>query len=301
MNTLEVQLGKSSRTFVFPSGWNELSPRQLSKLIPLLPVLTSALARVKQEGLADIALKSFDSNLQALRIKALWVLLDLPWWNYPSQKAILSLYPDEMLSVLSAIDFLVLSPKRTTMPFTKVRAKGVTLVGPGDQLTAFTAEEYHFAHLKLTDLAKENEKENPDKDLLKTLTQQLCYVLYRPKGEERLHNSASADYKGDQRVAFNRFAWESQSRVFETVPVWKQKVIVWWFGQMNRLVQESHPRIFSGNEGESSSQGWLPIFRMLAKDPMRTQEVGSLKLSALLWELNEQIKEADRAKLKSLK
>lgn len=300
MNKLEIQLGKKSQAFNFPSDWDELKGRQLSKLIPLLPVLNHALSRLKKVGESSFLSRSLDANVQELRIKALWILLDLPWWNYKAQKTILGLYPDEVAPVLEAVDFLVTQPKRYKMPFERLKVKGTLYVGPGDRISALTAEEYHFALLKLQELAQANEKEDADELEVKRLTQELCFVLYRPKGKGPVFNPMDPQYKGDERIPFNRHGWELQSEVLSRVPFWKLQVIVWWFGQMNRMIQDAHPRIFGSGKGEKGN-GWLPIFRLMAKDPLKTQEIGNLKLGTLLWELNEQIKEADRVKSKNPK
>ena len=293
MNELRIEFeNKKDKLYRYPENWDELSDRQLHKLLPLLPKLYTAADNFKKAKGNAALLKIADSHLQHLRIKALYILLDIKWWHLRNRIAMGALYADELTEVLNTIDFILQAPNRVKAPFPYLAKK---YVGPDDGLKALTAEEYHFATLKMREIAQQSEAESPNKEALETLMRQLCFIMYRPKGKGPKHNPQHPDYCGDRRSPFNRHSLETLSTKLERVPFWKIQIIVWWFGQLNRKIQQAHPRIFSGSkEKEGNSKGWLTVFRALAKDPLKTQEIGRLRLSFLLFELGESLHESDR-------
>jgi len=304
MNKLEVQAeGEKNRVFFYPEKWDELTDKQLKKLLPILPSLYQAAANFKALKDKPQALKMADTHLQHLRIKAFWILLDIPLYKVYDRICIYSLFTDELIPLLDSIDFILQAPNRVKAPFPYLGGWGSSkIVGPDDGMKALTAEEYHFAMLLLNKISKANEDLKPRLTEIEALMRQLCFVLYRPKGKGAAHNPNSPYYKGDVRTPFNRFTLETQTKKLQNIPFWKVQIVVWWFGQLNRRIQKQWPRVFSGKrEDQGNSAGWLPIFRMLAKDPLKTEEIGSLRLSALLYELNESINEADRLKIKNAK
>jgi|GEM_PF-3242470 len=299
MNHLRFELGGKRDVILFPENWDELSTSQLHRLIPILSPMAKLANQLKGCQLGDPFIRQLDRRLQELRLKAFWVLLDLPWWSFKRQRLVWSIYPDELAEVLKCTDFLLKDPERTVEPFKRLKLRTSELIGPGDRLASITAEEYHFATLKLKELAEANEDKETSPQALRRLSEELAYVLFRPKGSGPKFKPEHIKYCGDQRETFNRSSWEHRSRHFRFLKEQDLKLIVWWFGQMNLQLQKSHPRIFRKKKGAANRYGWLPVFRSMAKDPLKTTEIGKLKLNLLLFELNESIEEADRIKSKA--
>lgn len=296
MNTVSIPFGNRVSYFHWPSSWDEIPPKNLRALLPIIKEELAAYSHYQK----DEDKEPVDLILQELRIKMLWKLLDLRWYQWRKKRAFLSLFADELSDLLNTTDFLLEKPQRNKPPFEVLIVGRLKLIPPGHALRNLSAEEFHFLGLhlkKLSDLKHQNLNE---KDLAlerAALQNEIVYALYRPKGKTPEHIPGHDKFCGDERMPFNRHNWETKARLVADVPTWKKELIIWWFSQILLRIQDSHPLIFS-KKGKSMANryGWLPVFRQLAKNPLQTQKIGGLKLSYLLYELNQLIEESDRLK-----
>jgi hypothetical protein len=296
MNTLRIPYHGKDSHFQFASTWDEIKPKTLHKLLPLIAE-AQLVFRIYQDSTDK---EAADLRLQELRIKIVWLLLDLPWYAFFKKRAFLSLFADELSDILDACDFLLEQPLRNTPPFSEIKVGRLRLIPPGDALQNLSAEEFHFLgnHLKKLSELKNSIASQKQKVLERAALQnEIAYALYRPKGKQPEQIKDKEEFSGDERIRFNRHNWEIKARIFQNVAPWKKELIIWWYSQLLLRIQASHPLIFTKKaESQANRYGWLPVFRQLAKNPLQTEKIGSLKLSYLLYELNQLIEESDRLK-----
>lgn len=296
MNTAIIPFRRGSFLLSWPSTWDEIPAKILRALLPLIKETQATFLLFQETQDSEPA----DLALQELRIKMLWKLLDMRWHHWRKKRAFLTLFADELSDLLNTTDFLLERPQRNKPPFAEFKLGRQTFLSPGHALQNLTAEEFHFLSLhlkKLSDL-KDSSLSDQAKALEKSALQnEIVYALYRPRGKKPAHRPSHEDFVGDERIPFNRHNWEEKARILNNLPTWKKELIIWWFSQMLLRIQEAHPLIFS-KKGKSMANhyGWLPVFRQLAKNPLQTQKIGGLKLSYLLYELNQLIEESDRLK-----
>lgn len=296
MNVATIPYNSKAYSFAWPSNWDEIQPHTLHVLLPIIKEAQAALILFQESKDPEPA----DLALQELRIKMLWKLIDLRWYDWCKKRAFLSLYADELSDLLNTTDFLLERPQRNKPPFEFLAVGRQKLIPPGHALQNLSAEEFHFLGLHLKKLSELKDRKLNEKDLAlerAALQNEIVYALYRPKGKIPEHIPGHHNFCGDERIRFNRYNWETKARLVADVPTWKKELIIWWFSQMLLRIQEAHPLIFSKKkEGLANRYGWLPVFRQLAKNPLQTEKIGSLKLSYLLYELNQIIEESDRLK-----
>lgn len=296
MNFATIPFRSRVHSFAWPSIWDEIQPQTLHALLPLIKEAQAALFLYKKSEDSEPP----DLVLQELRIKMLWKLLDLRWYHWRKKRAFLSIYADELSDVLNTTDFLLERPQSNKPPFDLLKVGRTKLIPPGHALQNLSAEEFHFLGLHLQKLSALKDADLGDKETAMeraALQNEIVYALYRPGGEKPKHKPNHDDFVGDERISFNRHNWEDRARILADLPIWKKELIIWWFSQMLLRIQEANPLIFS-KKGKSKANryGWLPVFRQLAKNPLQTQKIGGLKLSYLLYELNQLIEESDRLK-----
>jgi len=296
MNVLQIPFMRKVFDFYFPASWDQLSTKQLLKIIPFLPAWRKAYFHFEASTQLDKV--AADTVLQKYRLKALLILLDLKWWQIPLKRAFFSLYPDEVADVLECTNFLLEAPKRRKLPFTSLKVQGLKCVGPAEDLSNFTGEEFHFAWLSHHNYSEAVRNNQPADDHLNAL----CAVLYRPCGQSKIHNPDAPEFKGDARVPFVRFALEVNAKRWLKVDAEKKKLIAWWFGQLYVQIQKAHPDIFSSkNEGKANSLGWLPIFRSLSHTFLEHEQVAKQSIGMIFLELKEvkrKAREMERQKAK---
>ena len=290
MNVLQIPFRRKNFTLKFADSWDQLSTKQLLKLTPLLPGWRKAYFHFKASNqLSKIAA---DALLQEYRLKALLILLNLKWWQIPLKRAFYSLYSDEVADLLECTNFLLEQPKRKALPINEVLVKGLRCVGPAPDLSNFSGEEFHFAWMayhKYTEVLTEG---NPAEEHLNTL----CAVLYRPCGNSDLHNPNAAEFKGDARVPFVRFALEVSAARWQRVDPPVKKLIAWWFGQLYVQIQKAHPDIFSSkNEGKANALGWITIFRSLSTNFLEHDQVAKQSIGLIFLELKDVKRKAREA------
>ena len=296
MNFATIPYRSRVYSFVWPSIWDEIPAKTLHALLPQIKEAQAAFVIYEESDDREPA----DTVLQGLRIVILWKLLGLRWYHWLKKRAFLSIYADELSDMLNTTDFLLEHPQRNKPPFDVLKVGRTRLIPPGHALQNLSAEEFHFLGLHLQKLSALKDADLGDKETAMehaALQNEIVFALYRPPGEKPEHNPSHDDFTGDERIPFNRHNWEKKARILANVPTWKKELIIWWFSQMLLRIQEAHPLIFS-KKGKSLANryGWLPVFRQLAKNPLQTQKIGGLKLSYLLYELNQLIEESDRLK-----
>ncbi len=130
MNSLRIPFRGKVYHFQFASTWDELKPKTLHKLLPLIAETQAAFHIYQEDNYKEAA----DLRLQELRIKIVWLLLDLPWYAFFKKRAFLSLFADELSDILDACDFLLEQPQRNAPPFAEIKAGNLRLFTLGDAL-----------------------------------------------------------------------------------------------------------------------------------------------------------------------
>jgi len=292
MNKLTIPYKGRVHTYLFAEEWAEVPARMLPWLGKNIWPMVSLYRHLLQQIEDKDYLKSLttDTRLQVYRIELLTQLCNIGKWPFSSRnRAFYSLMADEVADVLSTTNFLLKSidAKR---PFKSFRWRFTRYYGPEELLNNITAGEFHFAEKAFVGAMQE------DKEALAML----CAILYRPKGKTGAHTPGHADFKGDVRLPFNRHEVEERAKRFTKLPgKYAYPVLLWFAGQRAAIIN-NYPEVFSGSGDGGSADGWLDVFRALAKNPLHFNEVTNMPLSFLLWELAKLDQDRRREELRRL-
>ena len=156
-----------------------------------------------------------------------------------------------------------------------VPAMSVYITGLEYQYATLHYQQYH-AHRK-------------DQDL-----HTLLAVLYRPSDLANSHNPRHPQFSGDQRRNFNPANLERDAARMASLSKALQSTILFYFSCSLQAVTESHPRIFTTkSDSKAKRLGWIPVFRSLAQNKLELEKVWNLRMSRLLFEINQVIAETD--------
>lgn len=293
MICLHVPYKNRDVAFDIAQTWDELRPRQLAWVARRRERWAQLFQMVKDlaEDASPETLLHLDNELQRLNTEVLTYLAG-------ARSSILgfrarawgSLYADEAAWLFPDIQYLFKANYRVVAPFPYLIARGKMLIPAADSLSNISGAEFHFA-----DRCFNNWKCGDPHAL-----DNLCAILYRPRGTESIHQEKSADFCGDPRATFNSRTIEQLAKRFRLVPKWKMEAIAAWYEGCRTRIVENNPDVFSLSGGGNSS-GFLDIFRALANDFNKIEDVGQKRLSLILYELNELESERRRQLLKKMK
>lgn len=279
MICLHVPYKRLNVKFNIPQDWNELTARQMAWVNKRRYKWAELFELVKESGEnADPStLLHLDNSIQKLNIEVLTYLSGASFSKLGLRSlAWASLYPDETAWLFPDIQYLFKSNLRTTAPFPYVRVFGRKWVPAADALNNVTALEFHFADLCF----------NQYKKGVPMALENLCAILYRPKGSGEVHKDGHRLFCGDIREPFNNNSIEAFGRKLRLVPRWRLEAIAMWYEGCRTRIVENNKDIFNSSS-ESSGMGWLPVFRALAGGVTSIEDVGKQRMSLLLYELNE--------------
>lgn len=285
MHKLEIKRKRRIYRFTFPSSFDELTADQLEFVIPHLPDWTGRYTKFRNSKYAGFKKTPLaDFHLQEARIQALVYLTGVyklkPWSR--RGKAFFSMYPDEVAEALKLLNWLFESPNRYVPPYPKLRIGFATWFPAADRLTNLSGEEFHFATRFY------QQYQNRDHAAL----DKLIAILYRPAGRGPAHHPTHPDYSGDQRLPFNRHHLDHLADKVSHLRDKQKLAILFWFGCCLHYYTTAYPQIFTkGNQQEASKEGWLPIWRAMAKGMLQTEEVAQKRLVMILYELREMQRE----------
>lgn len=298
MNTLSIPFLGRVFSYTFPSQYSELSAWQLRRIVPLLPRITRAYELSQQQESLALARES-DTELQKLRMAAFLILANLRPWQILKRLVLFSMYADEFEYVLRATNFLVTTDDYSFELPLKLRIKGRKLAGPGLHLRYLTGQEFHFASDRYQKLRNFRGDGSPSAAMERqALANELIYCLFRPE-DYKYAAPHSPVYRDDTREDYNRFALEKRARLMTRLDPRDRTVIIWWYNLQMQSVMAAYPRIFKKNKGKADRQGWLPVFRLLAKGLSEQDRIAEMRMGRLLYELDETIQENQRLLQKS--
>ncbi len=293
MNKLRIEVNNRQYHWHLPENFDELTSNQLQWLSFHLDAwrgILVAAANAKFTKSSDRG--QMELAAETIRIKVLIKLSGtdrLPRWSKKAQ-AFYIMEPDEVAQLLSLIDFVYKEPNRTLPPFKRLAIGWTYFYPPLAKMENLSAEEFHYAHL----FYKQWKEGDP------SALDMLCAILYRTKGKGAKHNPKKLDaFSGDVRTPLNAATLEQFAKEWKTVKQPKKMAIAIWWESFYLQTAKANPQVFTKAEGkENSGMGFLPVFRALAKDPLKIEEVAKMQLSLVLYELRESHREAKELKAK---
>jgi hypothetical protein len=288
MNKLTIPYKGRFYRFDFAGSWHEVPAHVLpwlgKHIWPMIDTYRELVEVSKANPPRDLELLLLDGRLQEHRIELLRRMCGVGRWPFSKKnKAFYSMLPDEVADVLATLNF-IFKKIELQQPFAHFGFWGYRYYGPRPGLENLSGAEFHFAELVFAKALTGDAK----------ALAELVAILYRPKGQGPKHNPESDDYCGDVRVPFNRFAVDARAKHFLALAdKVKYPLLLWYAGQRARIM-EGYPEVFSGSATEQAiNEGWLPIFRALAKDPLNFDVVAEKPLTFILWELTKLHQEAE--------
>lgn len=292
MNKLTIPYRGKFVRFDFAERWDEVPPSALpwlgKNLWPMAAAYRQLIACIQENKYLETIKQ--DVALQSMRIAVLKRLCGIGWWPFSRRnQAFYSMEVDEVADVLQTINFIF---KRIELkqPFGSFRFWGYSYYGPQEKLANLTGAEFHFAEMAFTKAIQGD----------KHAVAELCAILYRPKGKGNKHNPNHFLYTGDVREPFNRFSLDKRAKHFLGLGDKVLYPALLWFAGCRAAIIENYPEIFSKGSAEGNGNGWMDIFRALAKEPLHFEEIANKHLSFLLWELTKLDQDARRAELAKL-
>lgn len=282
-----IYKGKSYHWYL-PACWDEVTDKDMAWITPKLQDWKKqylAWVDAMEEGKADMA-KVYDALLQKSRIyilKKLCGISRIPWSR--TARAFYSMLPDEVADVLLQLNFIFTDLDRQLPTPYLFKHKGKYYHNPGKDFQLITGGEFHFADKYYASYLEHGRLEDLD---------QLVAILYRQRGKGPEHQPGHEKYCGDLRRPFNKNRIELDAATLATLPLSTKVTIFFWWQCFRQQLQLSWKDIFSQERTKKAQKGngWIPIFRTLSKHPLQFEAVAELKLSLLLMELRESMREA---------
>ena len=258
MKTVEI----NKRIYLVPETWNELTGKQLIRVMEIL----------YSDQPADMAL------LQLFRI-----VTGMSWFRF-------FMCPlDQKAEFLDLAYFLINESNLTRNVLTNFD----NLYGPDDDFNNITGEEfvfsedYYFKSFSISD-------EHTARVIHEEWLNRLVAVLYRQK--KRGYDLARNE-DGDPRRPFNQNICEYNAK--HIVSKWPKAVklaIFTWYEACRKQLIESNPDIFSGG-GEQAKYGLISVMRVIAEGGIHGTFEQVQKMYVKMWmvELNEKYEESKRA------
>jgi hypothetical protein len=205
------------RTYAMPEAWNELTGKQLVKLVPIL--------------FGDMEPVVADTH-------SLRILLGMSKWRFNRIDA--EVVAEELLPMVAFI--------RNTRDLTKqllpvIRCGGTSFYGPADGLGNLRMVEFDFAERELAAYHADNTQHS----LFRFIA-----TLYRP-GKRGYDHRRNPD--GDPREGFNDnlLAYYANILQEDMHPDMARAIMLWYKGCRQQLAEE-HPRIFPAAADKSEEQ-----------------------------------------------
>lgn len=294
MHTLEIEHKGRKHRFQIPESFDELS---FSQLAFALPEITQYMELQKQLSVAHQSrtqkrLSVLLPQVHAIRFALLIHLSgvhQLPFFS-PKIRAFRALDSEEAEIASRCIDWLFQKPQRLLPPKDRFFYQGRFYYAPGKCLENITGLEFHFASLHYQQYTTEHKEQDLDT---------LIAILYRPTKRSPSHLPRNSQFSGDRRIPFNPATLERDAARFSRLSKTLKSTILFYFSCSLQTITESHPRIFTKkSDSQARRFGWIPVFRSLAQDKLQLEKVWNLRMSRLLFEINQVILESDELKSK---
>jgi len=213
--------------------WDELSPPQLRRLVPILYGTYS------------------DDVVQ--RLEVLEVLLGV------SRPLLLRLSPVQLVEAGWLADFVLLAPvtrTRVVAPTLRPAWYRPAFHAPADELANVSFLEFAFADAYFVAYCQTREAQWLD---------QLLGTLYRP--ERARYRPHAADYAGDRRAPFNENLIEQHAVRLARLPEATKLLVFTWYRGCRHALEQRFPRVFTpATEATAAAHpdGWAFVLREMS-------------------------------------
>lgn len=289
MHTLEIEHEERKHRFNIPSTFDELSFHQLAFVLPKITQYMEVQKRLAKahKGHPKSRLSVLLPQATFIRFALLLHLSGVQRLPFYSRKlhAFRAMNVDEAQLASGCIDWLFQKPHRLKPPKSRFFHRFRWYYSPGRCLENITGLEFHYATLHY----QQYHAHRKDQDL-----HTLLAVLYRPSDLANSHNPRHPQFSGDQRRNFNPATLERDAARMASLSKALQSTILFYFSCSLQAITESHPRIFTTkSDSKAKRLGWIPVFRSLAQNKLELEKVWNLRMSRLLFEINQVIAETD--------
>lgn len=230
-------------------GWNELSVKQLKRVVRLIN------SEIKDE--------------YELKVRLVKVLFQFNWRQMlllRGESRIVDLYP--------YLDFILQGNDLTINKFMKIKLAWFlkTLYGPEGDFRTLKAHEWTDADTAFMNFMQDRDMRHLD---------QLVSILWRPKN--KLKSKKSEDWDGDLRVNYNPVVSTLRASLMRFVsPSVKLSILQWYMASRNDL-EEMFKRVFTGGSKENvESFGWSETIQKVSGSTFGT--VNETR-GTLMWEV----------------
>ena len=218
-----------------PTEWNELSPKQIEKLIKLI------------HG---------PGSMHLIMHYCIKVLLRLSWPKFflflPELK---SLWLDEHGEPKTFIRlntlFLFEGFTLTVNPFPVLRIGKAIFYGPRDYCEGLTTLEFIAVETYLQTFHQS--KEIKDLDFF-------IAAIYRPQGSGDEQDPTSENFSGDRREPFNDHRVESRLQLIKKIPEARKLSVLYFYRSCRHLWETSFDLVFTGKSNENN-YGWFEMIK----------------------------------------
>lgn len=251
-----------NRIYAIPETWNELTGKQLVKVMEVL----------YSEMEADVA-----------RLALLRIVTGMGWWRWCRTPLW------QKMEFLYLGDFLIISNTLTKNLLPKIG----NFYGPADDFNNIKGDEFVFSedfYFKSFSQSDENEPRVFNEAMLN----ELVAVLYR---EKKPDYNTKINPDGDARIPFNQNICAHNAKMY--ISKWPMAVklaIFTWYEICRKEMIEQNPEIFSGGSGEPARYGLISVMRVIAEGGIHGTFENVQQMEVKMWmvELNEKHEEAKR-------
>ncbi|MGI4873361.1 MAG: hypothetical protein ACRYFX_19560 [Janthinobacterium lividum] len=258
-----VQIGTQRKHVA--ATWNELSPEQLLRLLPVL--------------------YGHYPNETAQRLHLLPVLLGI------TPLSLLRFTPVQLVEIKWLADFLLTGPVTLTtqlLPQLNGRWYQRPLWGPADELGGVCFLEFAFADAYFVAFANDQQQ---DKWL-----DHLVAALYRP--QRRPYRPQAPDYAGDRREPFNEHLLDSRLPRVARLPRLVKLAVFTYYRGCRHALEQRYPHVFTpAQQGEAQAHpdGWAHVLRELSGQAFGNYaETGRQALDVVLAKMNDDLARAEQ-------
>ena len=254
MNQVEID----GKTYFTPSGWNELTKKQVLFV-----------SRLFQGQLCMVDFK----------LRALFDFLSV------RPKVIKRIHPEDAYFLCESLDFLFNEVSLTRNLLPVIRTGWIKCIGPSDAMMNCTFGEFTMANSLLDSFSKTKEQKYLD---------EMVAVLYRPKKLFWFIRKAFTDNQDPRKKFVNRSLKKRCQKIFRLDYEIKYSVFLFFSGVLNSL-PVLYPYVYQQNEDAGSADnGWASLIISLADgktDDKSLETVMNSNLYNVLIGLNKKSKE----------
>lgn len=245
-----------------PSAWNELTTRQVKRVVNVLQ-----LALPPRELQMRLFLAVWISGWWDIRGRyTAWLLFNmLEHDNYEVRQDAW----EEIKQLLNLVDYLMKENGLTKNPYPALKVRGKRLYGPDDDMEGLTAGEFAWAEKCFTTYMQEKDMAHLD---------ELVAALWRP---------ARADYDpvlhADNRVPFKPHLVANNCRLTKKLAEVVKMSLLTWYGACRMEKLKNIPK---ADQEKANQYGWLGVFLELAGGVKDLEQVANQPLDLILVEIN---------------